>query len=88
MMEMREEIQNSIREILFKEWDPLGVSDLAPDNEYDSYIAGVYELLLSNANEGAIADHLRQIEIARMGEVSSPENRKRVATLLNCLDLD
>ena len=38
------EIQDSIRQILFRDWDPIGVSndDEWPDDEYDSYIAPVY----------------------------------------------
>jgi hypothetical protein len=84
---MHKYIQDSIREILFRVWDPLGVNDLAPDDEYDSYVAGVFQLLIANASGTEIAEHLRQIEIRKMGNVSNPENRKRVATLLKRLDV-
>jgi hypothetical protein len=40
------EIQESIRQILFYDWDPIGINDLAPDDEYDSYVGGIYRLLV------------------------------------------
>ena len=51
-----------------REWDPIGVKDqpMAAD-EYDSYIGGVYELLKNRAAAKVISDHLREIEIKRMG---------------------
>jgi len=30
------EIQDSIRQILYREWDPIGVSGSTPEDEYDS----------------------------------------------------
>jgi len=69
------EIQESIRHILFYDWDPIGVNDLAPDDEYNSYVGGIYRLLASSASEYQIIEHLHRLEITKM-EVSS--NRKKL----------
>jgi hypothetical protein len=38
-------IQESIREILLRDWDPIGVNDVPEaQDEYDSYVGGVYRL--------------------------------------------
>jgi hypothetical protein len=62
------EIQDSIREVLLRDWDPVHVQDV-PDaqDEYDSYIAGVYRLLAGGASESEIAAHLASIERESMG---------------------
>jgi hypothetical protein len=61
-------IQTAIRDVLMREWDPIGVKDepMAAD-EYDMYPGDIYGLLTDNAAEAAIAAHLRKIEIERMG---------------------
>ena len=61
-------IKGEIREILMRDWDPIGVKDepIAKD-EYDMYLGGIYELLKSEAPLELISDHLREIEIKRMG---------------------
>jgi hypothetical protein len=39
------DIQDRIGRILYEDWDPLGLRGVAPSDEYDSYIGGVYRLL-------------------------------------------
>ncbi len=80
------EIEESIRRILFDDWDPIGVNDLAPEDEYDSYIGGVYRLLASKADVQAIEDHLRNLEITQM-ETSSGTHRNAIAEKLSKLDV-
>ncbi len=42
------EIQDSIRQVLLHDWDPIGVADEpAAQDEYDAYVGGVYRLLAS-----------------------------------------
>ena len=36
-------------------------------DEYDSYVGGVYRLLASGASQDQVVEHLRQIETTRMG---------------------
>lgn len=81
------EIQESIRHILFYDWDPIGINDLAPDDEYDSYIGGVYRILASGASEHQIIEHLRQLEITKMELSSNEEKLKNVAEKLMKLNV-
>ena len=79
-------IKTQIRSVLMHEWDPIGVKDepMAAD-EYDGYIGGIYELLKNRAATKKIADHLREIEICRMGFAESqvPERLDIAASLLH-----
>ena len=52
------EIQDSIRQILRRDWDPIGLGDLLPEDEYDSYIAPVYRILAGSRSERELVDFL------------------------------
>jgi hypothetical protein len=53
-------------------WDPIGVNEVPEAaDEYDSYIGGVYELLVEGAPEEKIGLYLRQIEIDQMEMVNA-----------------
>lgn len=61
-------IQESIREILWRDWDPIGVNDVPEaSDEYDSYVGGVYRLLASRCSAEELIDHLFVIETQTMG---------------------
>jgi hypothetical protein len=64
-----------------------GINDLVEDDEYNSYIAGVYRLLVSGASQLEISEHLRQIEITKIDLVSNHEHRKMVADKLKGLNV-
>ena len=76
------EIQESIRRILWIDWDPIGINDLGADDEYDSYIGGIYRLLISGASEHQIIDRLYQLETISMGLIGDRERLKNVAEKL------
>ncbi len=82
------EIQNSIRQILFYEWDPIGISKEVTwaDDEYDSYIAPIYRILVGKRSEDDIVNRLYQIETDSIGvSLNDPESLRPVAKKL--LDL-
>jgi hypothetical protein len=55
-------IRSEIRRVLLQYWDPIGIRDEPnAQDEYDSYLGGVYELLLSGASDEEIANHLWRI---------------------------
>jgi hypothetical protein len=57
-----------IRHVLMSVWDPIGIKDEPnAQDEYDSYLGGVYELLITGASEERIAEHLWWIVTERMG---------------------
>ena len=62
------EIQSSIRHIFNTEWNPIEASSsFSGDDEYDSYIGPIYNLLRSGASIEAIAEKLLEIEEKEMG---------------------
>ena len=68
-------IRGEIGKVLLRNWDPIGVrDDPAAADEYDSYVGGVYELLVAGASARAVSEHLVRIETERMGfEDSDPK---------------
>lgn len=83
------DIQDSIRQILSCDWDPIGVSDapMAAD-EYDAYISPVYRILVGTRSEDDLISCLRRIEREEMGIPSSePEGLRIVAEKLLSLNI-
>ena len=62
-----------MRRVLLEEWDPIGVRDepMAQD-EYDSYLGHIYDLLARDASDVQIANHLNQLETVSMGGRKRP----------------
>jgi hypothetical protein len=74
----------AIGEILWRDWDPIGVN-AHPEarGEYDGYIGGIRRLLDAGADKVKIVRHLRQIETVGMGlSDRGDEDRERVAEIL------
>jgi hypothetical protein len=84
------EIQEAIRQVLLQ-WDPIGVAEHPEaQDEYDSYIGGVYRLLAAGASAAEIAEHLYQIEVGSMGlaeRSTAPQDLLPVAEKLVRLDV-
>jgi hypothetical protein len=80
-------ITESIRNILLLDWDPLGVNQPAPQDEYDIYIGGIYRLLSASASKAELAEYLRQLEITQLETVTNQEHRDMVAEKLKQLDV-
>ena len=82
------EIQDAIRHILYREWDPIGVRDEGTEDEYDSYIGGVYRILSSSRSEDDLIDFLGKVETEKMGFDPVPRDGLRpVARRLLSLDV-
>jgi len=56
-----------IHEGLWNDCNPSGGSDVASEDEYDSYIGGVYRLHASRCTRESLVTHLLRIEIETMG---------------------
>jgi hypothetical protein len=78
------EILDAIREVLFKDWDPIGINDCATTvAEYDAYIAPVYRILVGSRSENDLVETFRKIEREQMGlGASSHEKLHSVANKL------
>src|SRR4026208_1701968 len=82
------EIQDAIRQILYHDWDPIGVSGLAPEDEYDSYIAPVYRILAGSRSEQGLCVLRQHIESETIGlACDSPEQLEPVARKLLAVDV-
>ena len=69
-----------IDEILWNDWDPLGVNDIPEArDEYHSYLSAIVDLKIADAPGEEIAQYLLQIETDRMGLNGNLENCRRVA---------
>ena len=74
----RKELLQSLKEVLFREWDPIGLnSNPACSGEYDSYANGIVRLLQAEADEYKIAGHLSNLQRVSMGMSSTNEERDR-----------
>ncbi|HEV3300902.1 MAG TPA: DUF1871 family protein [Planctomycetaceae bacterium] len=73
----------AIRRILLAEWDPFGCG--VPEDEYDSYITGIYRLIHERASLEGLAAHFRNLEKMAMGLEPDLEKSRRVAKSLLAL---
>jgi hypothetical protein len=61
-------IRVGIRRVMLSVWDPIGIKDERnAQEEYDSYLGGVYQVLISGGSDEPIADHLWRIVTEQMG---------------------
>jgi hypothetical protein len=83
------EIQDAIRQVLFRDWDPIGVNDnRSLQDEYDAYIAPVYRILSGSRSEQELVDFLFQTEGESMGlQCDSAERLRPIARRLLELDV-
>lgn len=80
---VQKEIYKAIDEILWNEWDPIGVNtEVAARDEYQSYIPEIFSMLIQNKSINEIANNLLQIEKERMGIEGNIEHCKLIAEKL------
>jgi hypothetical protein len=61
-------LMSEIRRVLMNVWDPIGVKEIAnAQDEYDSYIGGIYHLLRIGASDERIQEHLWLLVTETMG---------------------
>lgn len=84
----RREISDAIREVLIRQWDPIGVKDMPEAaDEYDGYIGSVHRLLASNADAQQIAKLLATIQTENMGLPQEAESLLGVAERLLAINV-
>ncbi|MCB1025848.1 MAG: hypothetical protein KDB79_15745, partial [Acidobacteria bacterium] len=72
-------LYKKIHYILWYDWAPIGVNDLAPRDEYRSYVPDIFSLRKAGADRNQIANALFKIETEKMGIAGTLENRLSVA---------
>ncbi len=75
-----------IRGIFVDVWDPLGIIDEpTAQDEYDSYLGGMYKLLGRSASSEEIIAYLREIETDHMGIKPNEQVLAEVAVRLKAV---
>jgi hypothetical protein len=69
----------TIRFVLLRDWGPIISNDLLPDDEYDSYIPAIIDLLKSDSSAEQLAGYLTNIERDYMEVETNPERTALVA---------
>lgn len=65
--------------ILWQDWDPIGINDIAPRDEYQSYTPTIFELRTNGTDRETIAKTLHEIETVTIGVVGNIEHCRKVA---------
>jgi hypothetical protein len=66
----------AVNEILYEDWDPIGVAGSAPRDEYESYVPALIRLARGKSSTEAVAVHLAELEAEAMGLTPTPATRR------------
>lgn len=77
------ELENKIRALLMREWDPIDIRDEpAARDEYDSYVPHIAGMVMAKKSPAELADYLLDIEKKRMGLTGNADRVRSVAIRL------
>jgi hypothetical protein len=75
--------QVRIREVLLRDWDPIGVSEIPEaQDEYDHYIHEIHGQLIRHEPLARLIDHLWWIETSHMALFGNRVRTERIARQL------
>lgn len=60
-----------VDDILWNDWDPIGINDVAPRDEYSGYVAGILKLKKEGADRIKIGKRLLELETNSIGMSSN-----------------
>jgi hypothetical protein len=79
------ELYQTIDEILWADWDPIGVNEVAPRDEYQRYTPTILNLKIKGADSETIANKLHEIEINTIGVLGNLDKCREVADKISNL---
>ena len=79
-------LYQQIDQILWEDWDPIGINDDAPRDEYQGYTPIILKLVKSKSDSTKIAEKLYEIETESIGLSGNYENCLKVAKKINKLE--
>jgi hypothetical protein len=82
------QLYKGIDEILWKDWDPIGVSSYGLRDEYHRYLPRVSKLALEDATLQKIAEYLHNVVSERMGMSSRVSEHLPIAEKIRALKLE
>jgi hypothetical protein len=76
----------AIQQVLLKEWDPIGVSEIKEaQDEYDAYVGSIYKMLIARKSRAEIFDYLWWLETEYMGLIGNRQATEHFAERLTKL---
>jgi hypothetical protein len=72
-------LYKKIDDILWFDWDPIGINDITPRDEYQSYVPEIFGLVKAKADRQEIANRLFKLETENMGMSGTLENCLTIA---------
>ncbi|WP_442592040.1 hypothetical protein ACSBL2_12525 [Pedobacter sp. AW31-3R] len=79
-------LYQQIDDVLWYDWDPIGINDIAPRDEYQSYTPQIFGLVKSNSDRMVIAKTLSKIETDYMGLAGNIEKCFKIADKMLATD--
>jgi hypothetical protein len=80
-------IYQQIDDVLWYDWDPIGINDMAPRDEYQSYTPQIFNLVKSDTDRMLIAKTLSKIETYNMGLAGNIEKCLKIADKILAIDM-
>jgi hypothetical protein len=77
-------LYKKIDDILWYDWDPIGINDIAPRDEYQSYVPEIFKLVKAKAGKQEIANRLHRLETENMAMSGTIENCLSIAEKIIC----
>jgi len=78
-------VYKQIDQILWNDWDPIGVNDVAPRDEYRNYLPKIFRLKQEGADSEVIAQALYILERDSMGLAGNFERCRVIANKITNL---
>ena len=72
-------LYKKIDDILWFDWDPIGINDIAPRDEYQGYVSEIFGLVKAKVDRHEIANRLYKLETDNMGMSGTIENCLTIA---------
>jgi len=89
LSEQQNQLYNLIDDLLWEEWDPIGINDMPEArDEYSSYTPQIFSLAMHGASNEDIAEKLKRIEIDWIGLASNADGNMEWATKILQATLD
>lgn len=80
MTSEQKQLYKRIDEILWSDWDPIGVNDIdSVRDEYQSYTPHIFSLTIQGADKTEIAEHLHKLETINMGLSGNIQHCEKIA---------
>ena len=79
-------LYQQIDQILWEDWDPIGINDDAPRDEYQGYTPIILKLVKSKSDSTKIAEKLYEIETESIGLSGNYKNCLKVAEKITNLE--